>query len=156
MAFQRIWKNNPILPPYLRQQMSVDAEPALGLRDDRVKAAFSMAPGDVQGFGMDEAGLRNMKIPAYIIVGEGDTTTPPDENARFAARHIPDAEIDVLPGPVGHEIFGNECDQMGRDNFPETCMDAPGVDRAKLHEHIGNAAVTFFDRHLGVRRQQPN
>jgi hypothetical protein len=62
----------------------------------------------------------------------------------------------VLPGPVGHEIFGNECDQVGRDNFPEAYVDAPGVDRAKLHEYIGHAALTFFDASLGVRRQTPN
>lgn len=154
MAFQRIWKNNEMVPAYLREQMIIDAEPALGVRDERVKAAFSMAPGDIQGFGMDAAGLRKMAIPAYIIVGAGDTTTPPDENARFAAEHVPHAQLDVLPGPVGHEIFGNECDQMGLDNYPEACVDAPGVDRARLHDHIGNAATAFFDEHLGVRRQE--
>jgi len=141
------------VPAYLRAEMAVDATPALGVRDDRVKAAFAMAPGDVQGFGMDEAGLGRMAIPAYIIVGEGDTTTPPADNAAFAAAHVPQAELEILPGPVGHEIFGNECDEVGRDNFPESCADAPGVDRAALHEHIGAAAVGFFDASLGVRRQ---
>ena len=156
LAFQRVWKNNQAVPAYLREQMQVDAEPTRDLRDDRVKAAFAMAPGDVQGFGMDEAGLRQMAIPSYIIVGAGDTTTPPKENAEFAAKHMPRAQLDVLPGPVGHEIFGNECDQAGRDNFPEACVDAPGVDRAKLHEYIGGAALKFFDATLGVQRQTPN
>jgi hypothetical protein len=27
--------------------------------------------------------------------------------------------LDVLPGAVSHEIFGNECDQIGRDSYPE-------------------------------------
>jgi len=63
--------------------------------------------------------------------------------------------LDVLPGPVSHEIFGNECDQIGRDNFPEACNDAPGVDRVKLHEYIGNAALQFFDSNLRVRRESP-
>ncbi len=156
MAFQRGWKHNQVVPAYLREQMQVDAEPTRDLRDDRVKAAFAMAPGDIQGFGMDEAGLRQMAIPAYIIVGASDTTTPPKENAEFAAKYIPHAQIDVLPGPVGHEIFGNECDQVGRDNFPEACVDAPGVDRANLHEYIGSAALKFFDANLGVRRRMPN
>jgi hypothetical protein len=62
----------------------------------------------------------------------------------------------VLPGPVGHEIFDNECDQTGRDNFPQACIDAPGVDRAKLHDDIGNAALKFFDTNLRVRRRSPN
>jgi predicted dienelactone hydrolase len=156
VAYQRRWKENPVVPAYLRAQMRPDAEPALGLRDDRVKAAFAMAPGDIQGFGMDEAGLQRMAVPAYIIVGAGDTTTPPEDNAEFAAKHIPDAQLDILPGPVDHEIFDNECDQIGRDNYAEACNDAPGVDRAKLHEHIGNAAVSFFDTHLNVQRQTPD
>jgi predicted dienelactone hydrolase len=155
LQFQRGWKNNPMVPAYIREQMSPDAEPALHVRDDRVKAAFAMAPGDIPGFGMDEAGLRQMSIPAYLIVGAGDTTTPPKDNAEFAAKYIPHAELDVLPGPVGHEIFGNECDQLARDNFPEACSDAPGVDRIKLHDYIGKTALEFFDKNLGVRRQSP-
>jgi predicted dienelactone hydrolase len=155
-AFQRGWKNNENVPAFLRKQMRPDATPALRVHDDRVKAAFAMAPGDIQGFGMDEAGLRQMAIPTYIIVGAGDTTTPPNENAEFAARYIPHARLDVLPGQVGHEIFDNECDQVGRDNYPEACSDAAGVDRVKLHEYIGNAALTFFDTNLGVRRRSSN
>ena len=115
-----------------------------------------MAPGDVQGFGMDGVGLRKMKIPTYIIVGAGDTTTPPKDNAEFAAKYIPHAQLDLLAGQVNHEIFDNGCDQLGRDNYPEACIDAPGVDRAKLHEYIGNAALRFFDTNLGVRRQDSN
>ncbi|MGH6918109.1 MAG: alpha/beta hydrolase family protein, partial [Geminicoccaceae bacterium] len=149
-------KESQVVPAYLHEQMRLDAEPARDVRDHRVKAAFAMAPGDIQGFGMDEAGLRQMAIPAYLIVGAGDTTTPSEENAGFAAKYIPHAQLDVLPGQVSHEIFGNECDQVGRDNYPEACIDAPGVDRAKLHEHIGNAALRFFDTNLNVQRQRPN
>ncbi|WP_197086735.1 hypothetical protein [Bradyrhizobium sp. LTSPM299] len=155
VRFQRGWKTNETVPPYIREQMSVDAEPTRNLRDDRVRAAFAMAPGDIRGFGMDEAGLRQMAIPTYLIVGAGDTTTPSDENAGFAAKYIPHAQLDVMPGPVSHEIFGNECDQVGRDNFPDACNDAPGVDRVKLHDHIGNAALQFFDSNLNVRRESP-
>jgi predicted dienelactone hydrolase len=156
MAFQGGWKKNMMVPPHLREQMRPDAEPARDLRDERVKAAFAMAPGDIQGFGMDEAGLRQMKVPAYLIVGAGDTTTPATDNAAFAPKFIPHAQLDIIPGPVNHEIFDNECDQLGRDNYPDACVDAPGVDRTKLHEYIGNAALEFFDKNLGVRRQNPN
>jgi predicted dienelactone hydrolase len=113
-----------------------------------------MAPGDIQGFGMDAAGLRRTAVPAYIIVGAGDTTTPPRENAEFAAKYIPHGQLDVLPGPVNHEIFGNECDQLGRDNYPEACVDAPGVNRAELHKYIGAAVLKFFDANLKVLRQK--
>jgi predicted dienelactone hydrolase len=150
--YQRNWRNNPLVPLYLRQQMPVDPAPALDVRDARVKAAFAMAPGIVQAFGMDEAGLRKMAIPAYLTVGASDTQTPPEANAVFAARHIPDAQLVVIPGRVDHEIFANECDQEGRDEFPETCIDAPGIDRGRIHESVGAAAVAFFDRTLGVKR----
>ncbi len=152
LAYQRGWKNNQMVPAYLRRQMQVDAAPTRGLRDARVKAAFAMAPGDIKGFGMDEAGLRQMAIPAYLIVGAGDTTTPVKDNAGFAAKYIPHAQLDVMPGAVNHEIFDNECDQLGRDNYPEACVDAPGVDRASLHAYIGDAALKFFDASLDVRR----
>jgi predicted dienelactone hydrolase len=156
LEYQRGWKNNLMVPAYLREQMSLDTEPAREVHDDRIRAAFAMAPGDIQGFGMDEAGLRQVTIPTYLIVGAGDTTTPPKDNAEFAAKYIPQAQLDVLPGQVNHEIFDNECDQLGRDNYPEACVDAPGVDRARLHEYIGNMALKFFDTNLNVRRQSPN
>ncbi|HET6236674.1 MAG TPA: hypothetical protein VFE41_17190 [Acetobacteraceae bacterium] len=156
LEYQRGWKNNLNLPAYLREQMSLDAEPAREVRDDRIRAAFAMAPGVIQEFGMDAAGLRQVTIPTYLIVLAGDTTTPPKDNAEFAAKYIPHAHLDVLPGQVNHEIFDNECDQLGRDNYPESCVDAAGVDRVKLHEYIGNVALKFFDTNLKVRRQSPN
>jgi predicted dienelactone hydrolase len=154
LAYQRGWKNNDMVPAYVREQMKVDATPALGVRDPRVKAVFAMAPGDIQGFGMDAPGLQRTAVPAYIIVGAADTTTPPGENAEFAAKYIPKAQLDLLRGNVNHEIFDNECDQVGRDNYPEACADAAGVNRAELHEYIGKAALTFFDSHLKVQRQK--
>jgi predicted dienelactone hydrolase len=149
-AYQRGWKFNYALPAYLRDAMEVDAAPTKRVRDDRIKAAFAMAPGDLQGFGMDAAGLAKMQIPTYLIVGAGDTTTPVADNAGFAAKYVPGARLDVLPGPVRHEIFGNECDQLGRDNYPDACVDPPGVDRARLHAYIGDAAIDFFNRAFGA------
>lgn len=45
---------------------------------------------------------------------------------------------------VDHEIFCNECDEEGKNAWPEACIEAPGVGRAKIHESIGNAALKFF------------
>jgi predicted dienelactone hydrolase len=121
------------------------------VRDERVKAAFALAPGIVQAFGMDEAGLRQMQIPAYITVGARDTQAPPGPNAEFAAKYIPRAELAVIPGLVDHEIFVNECNNEGRDEFPEACIDAPGVDRAAIHKSVGEAAIKFFGIWLAPR-----
>ena len=101
---------------------------------------------------MNEAGLAELKVPVYITVGARDTQTPPADNAEFAAKYIPNAELAVIPGHVDHEIFVNECNDEGRNEFPEACVDAPGVDRGKIHERVGTAAVKFFDAGLNVRR----
>ena len=156
LAYQSGWKNNPVVPAYLRAELPLDAGPARDVRDGRVKAAFAMAPGDVTGFGMDEAGLRQLAIPTYIIVGARDTQAPAKENSEFAAKFIPHVQLDVLPGLVDHEIFVNECDALGRDTWPEACIDAPGIDRSKLHKYIGSTAVKFFDFNLGVKRESAN
>ncbi len=124
LEYQRGWKNNQIVPAYLREQMGLDAKPAQELRDDRVRAAFAMAPGDIQAFGMDEAGLRRMAIPGLPHRRRRRHHDAGCRQCRFAARYIPRAQLDVLPGPVSHEIFDNECDRIGRDNYPEACQDA--------------------------------
>ena len=152
LAFQRGWRNNEMVPEHLRKDLPLDAGPALDVHDKRVKAVFTMAPGIVQAFGMDQAGLRQLTVPAYITVGASDTQAPPKDNAEFAARYIPHAELNVIPGEVGHEIFVNECNEDGKNEFPEACVDAPGVDRGKIHETIGNAALKFFDASLNVPR----
>jgi predicted dienelactone hydrolase len=97
---------------------------------------------------MDEEGLRQLTIPTYITVGARDTQMPPAENAEFAAKNIPHAELYVIPGAVDHEIFVNECDEEGKDEFPEACIDAQGVDRGAIHQTIGSAALQFFDKSL--------
>lgn len=156
LAFQLQWRNNQMVPEYLRKELPLDAGPALNVHDSRAKAVFAMAPGDIQGFGMDEAGLRELNIPTYIIVGASDTQTPPKDNAEFAAKYIPHAELKVIPGRVDREIFCNECDEEGKNAWPEACIDAPGVDRAKIHESIGNAALKFFDTSMNVPRGGQN
>jgi predicted dienelactone hydrolase len=152
LAFQRGWRNNPMVPDYLRGELPLDASPALNVADKRINAAFAMAPGIVQAFGMDEAGLRQLKVPAYITVGAADTQAPPAENAEFAARYAERAELHVIRGRVDHDIFVNECNEAGRNEFPQACIDAPGVDRASIHAQIGEAAVRFFDASLNVAR----
>jgi predicted dienelactone hydrolase len=156
LAYQTGWKNNPVVPAYLRAELPLDAEPARNVLDSRVKGVFAMAPGDLPGFGMDEAGLRQLTIPTYIIVGARDTQAPAKENSEFAANYIPHVQLDVLPGLVDHEIFVNECDALGRDTWSEACIDAPGIDRSKWHEYIGSTALRFFDVSLGVKRERAN
>ena len=151
LAFQRLFINNPLMPQHIRRDLPLDAAPALDVRDRRVKAVFAMAPGVIQAFGMDPDGLRQLDVPAFLVVGAGDTQTPPNENAEYAARYIPGAQLWVIPGEVDHEIFTNECDEEGRSEFPEGCIDKPGVDRHALHGEITEAALAFFGDKLSRR-----
>ena len=148
LAFQQGWRNNQAVPQYQRDELPLDPEPALSVHDPRIKAVFAMAPGIIKAFGMDEAGLAELKVPAYIVVGARDTQTPAADNAAFAAKYIPNAELSIIPGNVDHEIFVNECDDEGRDEFPEACIDAPGVDRHAIHQSVGDAALGFFAKSL--------
>jgi hypothetical protein len=99
---------------------------------------------------MGEAGLKQLAVPAYITVGAGDTVTPPKDNAAFAAKHMPHAEFYVIPGPVAHNIYVNECDEDGKAELPDTCVDDPNVDRGRIHALIGDAALKFFNSSLTV------
>jgi predicted dienelactone hydrolase len=148
LAFQQGWRSNQAVPQYLRDELPLDPTPALSVHDSRIKCAIAMAPGIIKAFGMDEAGLAELKVPAYITVGAHDTQTPPADNAEFAAKHIPGAQLAIIPGDVDHEIFVNECDQEGRDEFPEACIDAPSVDRHAIRNSVGQAALKFLDENL--------
>jgi predicted dienelactone hydrolase len=132
LAFQRGWRNNQMVPEYLRNELPLDAGPALDVHDKRR--------------------LQQLQAPTYITVGAGDTQAPPKDNAEFAARHVPRAELYVIPGRVDHDIFVNECNEDGKNEFPQACIDAPGVDRGRIHATIGEAAVRFFDASLNVSR----
>jgi len=93
------------------------------------QAAFAMAPGAMKGFGFDAVGLKQLRIPTYLIVGEGDTVVPIKDNAGFVAKYAPNAKLRVIPGAVGHEIFLNECNEEGKAESPGSCIDDPTVDR---------------------------
>ena len=148
LAFQQGWKNNQQVPAYLRDAAAARsrarARRARHARQGRLRHGARHHQGVRHGRG----GARQMSIPAYITVGARDTQTPPDDNAAFAAANIPGAKLVIIPGLVDHEIFVNECDDEGRDEFPEACIDAPGVDRHAIHQEVGAAALKFFDAHL--------
>lgn len=151
-AFQALFAHNPLIPPSIRAELKIDPAPALHKRDPRIKAALAMAPGIIQAFGMDAEGLSKVHIPVSIMVGASDSQTPPAANGAFAAQHIPGAQLWIIPGAVDHEIFTNECDAEGRDEFPEACVDKPGVDRHAIHGEIAARALTFFDKALNPPR----
>lgn len=114
--------------------------------DSRIKAVFAIAPA--LGSGFTGKGLRHVKVPVQIVVGEGDTVTPSATNAARYASLIRGARLVVLPGNVGHYTFLHECTPRGRELLP-ICRDGSGVDRAAIHTKTRELALDFFNSTLG-------
>lgn len=114
-------------------------------RDPRVRAVFAIAPALGGGFAASD--LRDIRVPMEIVIGAGDTITPPATNALHYARLIRGANVTVLPGNVGHYTFLHVCTARGRKIVP-ICQDGDGVDRAAVHRDVQQRALEFFDRTL--------
>jgi predicted dienelactone hydrolase len=141
-------------PVDIRKQPSVLAEPGMAaidadqkadLSDPRVKAAFTIAPAVIQA--LDFESLRRISKPVAIALGDADTVAPPPTNGELAAKLIPGAAIDVIPG-VGHYDFIPECGPGAAALPAAYCADKPGVSRRAAHERVAGEAVVFFDKTL--------
>jgi len=131
----------------LMQLAHEDTSHKRSYRDERIRAAFAMAPALGEAF--TAGGLAPVSIPVQIVVGAADTSTPPQSNALRFAGFIKDAATVVLEGQVGHYTFLAECTDLGREALPALCIDSPGVDRRTIHEQVSQLATQFFDQHLG-------
>ncbi len=141
-------------PIDMRKQAGVLAEPGMAaiaadrkadLSDPRVKAAFTIAPAVIQA--LDVESLRQIKKPFAIALGAADTVAPPDTNGELAAKLVPGATIDVLPG-VGHYTFLPECGPGGSVMPAAYCSEKPGVSRQAAHDRVTGEAIAFFDKTL--------
>lgn len=115
-------------------------------KDERVKAAFLMAPA--LGMAFSEGDLADVDVPVHIVVPESDKAVPPDTNGRRFADLIHTARLEVLEGPVDHYVFLCEATQTGKQLEPDCCVDDSSVDRGQIHRRVGERAVAFFNRHL--------
>lgn len=59
----------------------------------------------VAAYNMDE-GLKSVRVPTLIVVGDQDPTTPPGGSV-IMSRLIPHAELEIYPG-IGHSPFHEE------------------------------------------------
>jgi predicted dienelactone hydrolase len=133
--FEALRKTDPVVRQSLRRATA-------SYRDPRIKAAFTISPA--LGSGFTGRGLRGIRVPVRIVVGDADTVTPPPTNAQRYATLIPGANITVLEGGIGHYTFLHECTERGREVLA-ICRDESGVDRAAVHETVARMALQFFD-----------
>lgn len=110
-------------------------------RDPRIKAVFAMAPMLAHGF--TQSRLTDVTVPIRIVVGEADTVAPMQTNAVYYTQIIPQAQLNVLHGSIGHYEFLAVCTQHGIRTLP-VCKDAPGVKRAQVHREVANLSYLFF------------
>jgi predicted dienelactone hydrolase len=127
-----------------RRFRALETQAGQSLADERVRAAFVIAPAIAQSFVPDS--LKGVRVPIEIVVGAADTAAPPTPNARYLA-NATGGKVTVLPG-VAHYTFLARCTDQGRRELPGLCSDAPDVNRQSIHGTAANLAINFFDRTL--------
>ena len=128
-------------PPLIRKDLDF-------FRDERVKAAYLMAPG--LGYFFTREGLAAVRIPVHIDdPAEDEMLVRP-----FAAERI----RDLLPAPpeytrvpdAGHYVYLAPCLESMRRKTPQVCLDRPGFDRAVFHLELATGMAEFFRRALSM------
>jgi predicted dienelactone hydrolase len=114
-------------------------------RDPRVKAVFSIEPAE--GPEIIRGSLATIRIPIAFVAGFGDQVLPVTDNVIPDALAIPNAQLTLLPKPVGHYTFLIDCTAAGVRAFPAICRDA-GPARIAVHQATLKLAATFFARAL--------
>lgn len=128
---------------------AADPDASSLLKDPRIKAVFSMAPG--WGAATKPDSLAAIDIPVKIIAAEDDELLLPERHAVYFDELIPGSELVMLP-KGGHFIFLS-CSPMTRvadwfiDQF-NLCGIGIDVDRDAVQKEIAASAVQFFDHHL--------
>ena len=113
-------------------------------KDERIKAAFLMAPAWAWIF--EKNSLIKMTIPTYIVAPEADKVLVTPNNAGFFSKNIPGSVYQMIPGQVGHYIFisiPKEKDKLP-SNLNFLITDAPGVDRRWVQFELAREATDFF------------
>lgn len=126
----------------------IDFSPATeSYKDSRVSAFFLMAPA--LGFLFDAKSLECIREPIYIVAPEGDQIVPLETSPKLLAKTVQRAIYNLIPGAANHYIFLNEVTKGGKMILDKAlAFDPPNVDRKKVHEELGVAAVLFFKDHL--------
>ncbi len=130
---------------------SVDLSELLEAYGDlRISAVLAIAPA--LGWLFDEASLKSIGIPVYIIAAGKDSIVPVEKNAHVFAKMISKAKLNIIHEEAGHYVFLNRPSLLGKRLMPSRfCEDHCSVDRKLVHEEVGKIAVNFFDEKLSVR-----
>lgn len=109
-------RNSPPPPPFLADAIAqriefsrtipvgreAVARAGLSHRDARIRAVFALAPPMGAGFTVE--GLRDVRLPVCIVVGDRDVVAPAETNAKHFAAHIAGARLTIVSGERGHYL----------------------------------------------------
>jgi predicted dienelactone hydrolase len=126
-------------PELAPETAHADDDHAIG----QVRAAFAIAPAIVQALPPD--GLKAMKVPVAIVLGDADPIATPKSNGLQAAALIPHAQLKLLPG-VGHYDFLSTCTEAGKASIP---ICSAKVSQDRTHTAAIDFALAFFGKTLG-------
>jgi predicted dienelactone hydrolase len=128
-------------PPVIR--------PGLGFfRDERVKAAYLMAPNP--GYFFTREGLAEVQIPVHIDDPADDKMVVRPYAAERIRDLLPDAPEYVRVPGAGHYAYFAPCPNTAHDRTLQVCADPPGFDRARFHVELAAEMATFFRRALAI------
>lgn len=116
-----------------------------GLRDERIKAIFLMAPLSLM---FDEAGLKPINIPVSLYIAGMDRILIPRYNGLKIAKHIASVDQLRLIAGAGHFVFLAPCPAALMDDYAALCQDPPNIDREAIHRTVNQGALSFFNKHL--------
>ena len=128
--------------PEFRQRYS---QAGKSFRDDRIRAAFALAPGPGPVFTLESLG--KILIPVAIVTGTADEITPPASGAEALAKAMPYATLTFFQH-AGHFVFLGTCTLVGRMFMRDPCVDLDGTDRDAVHVETIKLALDFFTVNL--------
>jgi predicted dienelactone hydrolase len=117
------------------------------LKDNRIKAFFSISPGVGPGF-VSPKQMADIQGPVYIIGSQSDSIAPVQSNAANLHRLIAGSGYYEFPGKTGHYVMLGETNDELKKEWPQGFSDDPSVDRHTVHLKVDSMAVKFFKANL--------
>lgn len=126
-------------------KVGLSTPPLEARRDTRIRAIFAEAPF---GVFFDAASLRDVKAPIDIWAAGDDHILQAADNFDRIRDFLPGTPVfNVIPH-ADHFVFVAPCSAALARQAAPYCTDAPGVDRAAIHERIEENALSFFQQNL--------
>ena len=114
--------------------------------DNRIGAIVALAPVGRAIFNPESLAL--ISVPVYLYAAANDHILPPNDNVHYLKENLKSSVIVKIIPDAGHFVFLSPCSEALINEFPDLCIDPPGIDRTDVHEKLIRDIVNFFDNSL--------